>query len=57
MQNIYTFKESLMYSTLYVQTDTQNIYEHKSFSSFWSPDFEVKSKWTLSLNQKLYNPK
>ena len=46
-----------MYSTLYVQTDTQNIYEHKSFSSFWSPDFEVKSKWTLSLNQKLYNPK
>ena len=35
----------------------QNIYQHKSFSSFWSPDSEVKSKWTLSLNPKLNNPK
>ena len=27
------------------------------FKSFWSPDFEVKSKWILSLNPKLKNPK
>ena len=47
----------LVYSTFWVQTVPQNIYHHKSFSSFWSPDFEVKSKWTLSLNPKLNNPK
>ena len=44
MENIHTIKESLIYSTLYVQTVHQNIYQHKSFSSFWSQDFEVKSK-------------
>ena len=57
MENNYTIKESLIYDTLYVQTVPQNIYQHKSFSSFWSSDFEVKSKWTLSLNPKLNNPK
>ena len=57
MENSYTIKESLIYNTLYVQTVPQNIYQHKSFSSFWSPDFEVKSKWTLRLNPKLNNPK
>ena len=41
MENIYTIKESLIYSTFYVQTVPQNIYQHKSFSSFLSPDFEV----------------
>ena len=44
MENIYRIKESLIYNTLYVQTVPQNIYQHMSFSSFWSPDFEVKSK-------------
>ena len=57
MENIFTIKESLIYSILYVQTVSKNIYQRKSFSSFWSPDFEVKSKWTLSLNPKLNNPK
>ena len=57
MKNIYTIKESLIYSTLWVQTVPNNKYQHKSFSSFYSPDFEVKSKWTLSLNPKLNNPK
>ena len=44
MENIHTIKESLIYSTLYIHTVPQNIYQHKSFS-FWSPDFEVNSKW------------
>ena len=57
MENSYTIKESLIYNTLYVQTVPQNIYQHKSFSSFWFLDFEVNSKWTLSLNPKLNNPK
>ena len=57
MKKTYTIKKSLIYSTLYVQTVPQNIYQHKSFSSFWSQDFEVESKWTLSLNPKLNNPK
>ena len=57
MDNIYTNKKSLIYSTLYIQTVPQKIYQHKSFSSFWSPEFEVNSKWTLSLNPKLINPK
>ena len=57
MENSYTIKESLIYNTLYVQTVPQYIYQHKSFSSFWAPDFEVNSKWTLSLNPKLNNPK
>ena len=57
MENSYTIKESLIYNTLYVQTVPQNIYQHKSFSSFWFPDFEVNSKLTLSLNPKLNNPK
>ena len=43
MKNIYTIKENLIYSTLYVQTFPQNIYQHKSFGSIWSPDFEVNS--------------
>ena len=30
---------------------------HKSLSSFWFPDVEVNSKWTLSLNPKLNDPK
>ena len=34
------------------QTVPQNIYHHKFFSSFWSPDFEVKSKWALNSVQK-----
>ena len=40
MENINTIKESLIYSTLYmyVQGVPQNIYHHKSFSSFWFPD-------------------
>ena len=29
MEIIYTFKESLIYSTLYVQAVPQNIYHHK----------------------------
>ena len=33
MENIYTIKESLIYSTLYVQTVPPNIYQHKSFSN------------------------
>ena len=57
MENNYTIKESLIYNTLYVQTVPQNIYQHMSFSSFLSPGFEVKSKWTQSLNPKLNNPK
>ena len=57
MENIYTIKESLIYSTLYIQTVPQNIYQHESFSSFWSPDFVVNIKWTRSLNPKLNNPK
>ena len=57
MENIHTIKECLIYSILYVQTVPQNIYQYKSCSSFWSPDFKVKSKWTLSLNPKLNNPK
>ena len=57
MENIHTIKESLIYSILYVQAVPQNIYQHKSFSSFWSPDFVVKSKWTPSLNPKLNNLK
>ena len=57
MENIYTIKESLIYNTLYIQTVPQNIYQHKSFSSFLSPDFEVNSKCSLSLNPKLNNPK
>ena len=57
MENSYTIKESLIYNTLYVQTVPQNIYQHKSLSSFWFPDFEVKSKWKLSLNPKLKHPK
>ena len=56
MENSYTIKESLIYSTLYVQTVPQINYQHKFCSSFWSPDLEVKSKW-LSLNPKLNNPK
>ena len=36
MENIHTIKESLIYSTLFVQTVRQKIYQHKSFSSFWS---------------------
>ena len=44
MENISAIKESLNYSTLNVQTVPQNIYQHNSFSSFWSPDFEVNSK-------------
>ena len=43
MENSHTIKESLIYNTLYIQTVPQNIYQHKSFSSFWSPDFEVNS--------------
>ena len=57
MENIHTIKESLIYSTFWVQTVAQNIYQQESFSSFWSPDFEVNSKWTLSLNPNLNNPK
>ena len=38
MENIYSIKESLIYSTLYVQTVPQNIYQHKFCSNFWSPD-------------------
>ena len=53
MENSYTIKESLIYNTWYVQTVPQNIYQRKSFSKFWSPDFEVNS----SLNPKLINPK
>ena len=34
IENIYTVKESLIYNTFYVQTVPQNIYQHKSFSSF-----------------------
>ena len=30
MEIIYTIKESVIYSTLYVQTVPQNIYQHKS---------------------------
>ena len=44
MENSYTINENLIYNTFYVQTVPQNIYQLKSFSSFWSPDFEVKSK-------------
>ena len=57
MENIYKIKAGLIYSALYVQTIPKNIYQHKSFSSIWYPDFEVKSKWTLSLNPKLNDPK
>ena len=44
MENIHTIKESLIYSTLYVQTVPQTIYQHKSLGSVWSPDFEVTFK-------------
>ena len=57
MEYSHTIKESLIYNTLYIQTVPQNIYQHKSFSSFWSPDLEVNSKWKLRLNQKLNYPK
>ena len=57
MENIHTVKGSLIYSTFYVKTVPQNIYQHKFCSSFWTPDFETNSKWTLSLNPKLNNPK
>ena len=57
MGNIFTIKESLIYSIVYVQIVTLNIYQHEFCNSFWSPDFEVNSKWTLSLNPKLNNPK
>ena len=53
MENIYTIKEGLIYSNLYVQTVPQTIYQHKTFSSFWSSDIEVNSKWTLILNPTL----
>ena len=55
MENNYTIKESLIYSTLYVQAVPQNIYQHKSFSSFWSPGFEVNPEWTPTLNPKIVN--
>ena len=42
MENIDTIRESLIYSTLYVQTVPQNIYQHKPISSFWFPDFEFQ---------------
>ena len=41
MENIYAIKPSLTYSTLYVLTVPQNIYQHKFCSSFWSPDFDI----------------
>ena len=41
MENSYTSKESLIYNTLYVQTVPQNIYQHKSFSSFWSQILKI----------------
>ena len=31
MENSYTIKENLIYTTLYVQTVPQNIYQHKFF--------------------------
>ena len=34
MENIYAIKESLVYSTLNVQTVLQNIYQHKSSCNF-----------------------
>ena len=43
MENIYAIKESLIYSTVYVQTVPQIIYQHKTFSSVWSPAFEVNA--------------
>ena len=63
MANIYTIKERLIYSTLYVQTVPQNVYQHKSFSSFWSQDFEVKSNehsvwiqyWIIQSNPEWIN--
>ena len=54
MENSYTIKEGLIYSTLYVQTVPQNIYQHKLGSSFGSPDFEVMITKSES---KLNNPK
>ena len=44
MENINTIKESLIYSTLYVQTVRQNIYQHKFCHRFGFPDFEANSK-------------
>ena len=41
MENRYTIKESLIYNTLYVQTVPQNIYQHKSLSSFWSQILKI----------------
>ena len=41
MENIYTIKESLIYSTLYVKNVPQNIYQHKSISIFWFPDSQI----------------
>ena len=41
MENSYTIKESLIYNTLYVWTVPQNIYQHKSFSSFWSKILKI----------------
>ena len=41
MENIDTIKESLIYSTLCVQTVPQNIYPHKFCSSFRPPEFEA----------------
>ena len=41
MENSYTIKESLIYNTLYVRTVPQNIYQHKSFSSFWSQILKI----------------
>ena len=46
MENSYTIKESLIYNTLYVQTVSQNIIQHKSFiarqprAKFW-PDCAI----------------
>ena len=58
MENSYKYNQRKSnLNTLYVQTVRQNIYQHKSFRSFWSPDFEVNSKRTLSLNPKLNDPK
>ena len=34
MENIYTIIESLIYSTLYVQTVPQNIYQHELIPRF-----------------------
>ena len=56
MENIYSIKKSLIYSTLYAKIVPQNIYQYKSLEVS-DPQILKLNQWTLSLNPKLNNPK